>query len=173
MTSTLPGQNKTSQTKNSSPSTYTTTKHTRFKIKCIGGSDVSEKSGFHFQNVHTVSIINLIFQECGHPESSNVWLHGEDKPVSSWSALSFNNSHDIYLENNHFIKSHGYGTTLHNCYGDLTFDSLTYRDNKLMEHHSRSTQQVGLLSNKFFFLNFLLTTMSRSNSINFKIFIDF
>ena len=131
---------------------------------CEGG-DI-DKSGFHFENVRSVSIKGVEFLNCGHPNVSSSWVpinDGDAGPVDAWSALSFANSRDIVIENVLFNNSKGYSTSLINCQGNLSFNSLVYQNNQLKKHYSKGEHKV-LLKSKILTYSILSIPLSRVTS---------
>ncbi|XP_066912468.1 uncharacterized protein [Clytia hemisphaerica] len=127
-----------SKVSNISISSYPPSK--TFRVPCFGNEN--QKSGFNFQNVKSVRISNIKFEECGHPMPSFVTHPDFKKPINIWSAIYFKEVTDISMTGVSFNGSHGYATALFNVQGEIKFDNIIIEHNELVQLKTPSTQKV-------------------------------
>ena len=128
-------------------------------ISFIGNADSSHPASIaclpqhtiKFQNVHNVTINNLLFKSCGNlttvPHTSTIIQPNEAQP-KFWASISFVACINVTVSNVHIVDSVGYGVACFNIKGKNIFSNITV----VLSRYMLYQLTLGTCSNGMYFI---------------------
>ena len=105
-----------------------------------------------FQNVHNVTINNLLFESCGNlvtvPYTSITVIQPNEEELKFWASMSFIACINVTVSNVRIVNSIGYGLACFNAMGENMFSNITV----VLSRHVLYQVYLGTCSNGMYFI---------------------